>query len=293
MSSKKKIYWKGLPELKNDAAFVKNADKEFVDLGVQEDPGHSRRDFLKMMGFSVAAASLAACEAPVRKAIPYIVKPVDVDPGIPNYYASTYVNGGDYCSVVVKVRDGRPIKLEGNALSSVTKGGTSAQVEASVLSLYDNFRLRGPKIADKASDLETVDKEITAKLSEIAGKGGQIRIVSNTLLSPSSKAAIEVFKAKYPTTTHIQYDPVSYYGMWKANEESFGKGLIPSYDFSKAKLIVSVGADFLGTWLSPIEFTKGYAVNREVSEDKREMSRHYQFESNLTLTGANADYRGI
>ncbi|MFN7330254.1 MAG: TAT-variant-translocated molybdopterin oxidoreductase, partial [Bacteroidota bacterium] len=71
MSNKKKIYWKGLPELKNDVAFVKNADKEFVDMGAQEDPGHSRRDFLKMMGFSVAAASLAACEAPVRKAIPY------------------------------------------------------------------------------------------------------------------------------------------------------------------------------------------------------------------------------
>jgi len=292
MSNKKKIYWKGLPELKNDVAFVKNADKEFVDMGAQEDPGHSRRDFLKMMGFSVAAASLAACEAPVRKAIPYIVKPVDVDPGIPNYYASTYFNGGDYCSVVVKVRDGRPIKLEGNALSSVTKGGTSAQVEASVLSLYDNFRLRGPRKGEKASDWETIDKEISSKLGDIAGKGGQIRIVSNTLLSPSTKAAIEVFKAKYPTTAHIQYDPVSYYGMWKANEESFGMGLIPSYDFSKAKVIVSVGADFLGTWLSPIEFTKGYAVNREVSESKRDMSRHYQFESNLTLTGANADYRG-
>ncbi|MFN7602621.1 MAG: TAT-variant-translocated molybdopterin oxidoreductase, partial [Bacteroidota bacterium] len=271
MSNKKKIYWKGLPELKNDVAFVKNADKEFVDMGAQEDPGHSRRDFLKMMGFSVAAASLAACEAPVRKAIPYIVKPVDVDPGIPNYYASTYFNGGDYCSVVVKVRDGRPIKLEGNALSSVTKGGTSAQVEASVLSLYDNFRLRGPRKGEKASDWETIDKEISSKLGDIAGKGGQIRIVSNTLLSPSTKAAIEVFKAKYPTTAHIQYDPVSYYGMWKANEESFGMGLIPSYDFSKAKVIVSVGADFLGTWLSPIEFTKGYAVNREVSESKRDM----------------------
>lgn len=292
MSTTKKTYWKGLPELKNDPAHVKHADKEFVDLGVQEDPGHSRRDFLKMMGFSVAAASLAACEAPVRKAIPYIVKPVDVDPGIPNYYASTYVNGGDYCSVVVKVRDGRPIKLDGNALSSVTKGGTSAQVEASVLSLYDNYRLRGPKKGGENSDWDTIDGEITSKLNDIAGKSGQIRIVSNTILSPSTKAAIEKFKAKYPTTTHVQYDPISYFGMWKANEESFGKGLIPSYDFSKAKVIVSVGADFLGTWLSPIEFTKGYAVNREVSEDKRDMSRHYQFESNLSLTGANADYRG-
>ena len=289
----KKTYWKGLPQLTNDPAFVKDADKEFVDKGVQDDPGHSRRDFLKMMGFSVAAASLAACEAPIRKAIPYVVKPLDADAGIPNYYASSYVNGGDYCSVVVKVRDGRPIKIDGNTLSSVSKGGTSAQVEASVLSLYDNFRLRGPRVNGKDTDWETIDKEVTAKLGDIAAKGGQIRIVSNTILSPSTKAIIEKFKAKYPTTTHVQYDPVSYYGILKANEESFGVAQIPSYDFSKAKLIVSVGADFLGTWLSPIEFTKGYGATREISEDKRDMSRHYQFESNLSLTGANADYRGL
>lgn len=285
----KKTYWKGLPELKNDPEFVKNAGNEF---GKEPDPGHSRRDFLKMMGFSVAAASLAACEAPIRKAIPYVNKPVDVDPGIPNYYASTYVSGGDYCSIVVKTREGRPIKIDGNSLSSVTMGGTSAQVEASVLSLYDNYRLRGPKKAE-ASDWETIDKEIIAKLGEIAAKGGQIRIVSNTILSPSTKAAIAKFAAKYPTTQHIQYDPTSNYGIWKANEASFGAGFIPSYDFSKAAVIVSVGADFLGTWLSPIEFSKQYATTREVSEEKRDMSRHFQFESNMSLTGANADYRSM
>jgi MoCo/4Fe-4S cofactor protein with predicted Tat translocation signal len=294
MSKSTKTYWKGLPELKNDPEFVKNVDKEFG-----EDPGHSRRDFLKMMGFSVAAVSLAACETPIRKAIPYVNKPVDIDPGIPNYYASTYVNGGDYCSIVVKTREGRPIKVEGNALSSVTKGGTSAQVEASVLSLYDNYRLRGPKIGfgsgdeSKSTDWQTIDKEITGKLGDIAGKGGQIRIVSNTILSPSTKATIEKFKAKYPTTQHVQYDQVSSYGMMKANEESFGSAFIPSYDFSKAKTIVSIAADFLGTWVAPIEFTKQYGLTREVSEDKREMSRHFQFESNLSLTGANADYRGM
>src|SRR6478736_844209 len=293
MSETKKTYWKGLAQLKNDPNYVKHADKEFVDMGVAEDPGHSRRDFLRMMGFSVAAASLAACEAPVRKAIPYIMKPVDADAGIPNYYASSYVNGGDYCSIVVKVRDGRPIKVEGNSLSSVTLGGTSAQVEASVLSLYDNYRLRGPQKGDNKTDWETIDKEIIAKLEEIAGKGAAIRIVSNTILSPSTLNTIEKFKAKYPTTEHIQYDAVSSYGILKANEESFGAAIIPSYDFSKAKTIVSIGADFLGTWVSPIEFTKQYASTREVSEDKREMSRHYQFESNLSLTGANADYRGM
>lgn len=291
MSNSKKTYWKGLPQLKNDSEFVKHADKEFVDLAVQDDPGHSRRDFLKMMGFSVAAASLAACEAPIRKAIPYVNKPIDADPGIPNYYASTYINGGDYCSIVVKVRDGRPIKIDGNSLSKVTLGGTSAQVEASVLSLYDNYRLRGPKKGEKNTDWETIDSEVITKLNEIAAKGGQIRIVSNTILSPSTKAAIEKFKAKYPTTTVVQYDPVSNYGIVKANQESLGAAILPSYDFSKAKTIVTIGADFLGTWVSPIEFSKQFALTREISEEKREMSRLYSFESNMSLTGANADYR--
>ena len=293
MSETKKTYWKGLAQLSNDPNYVKHADKEFVDLGVEENPGHSRRDFLRMMGFSVAAASLAACEAPVRKAIPYVMKPVDADAGIPNYYASSYVNGGDYCSIVVKVRDGRPIKVDGNSLSTVTLGGTSAQVEASVLSLYDNYRLRGPQKGESKSDWETIDKEIIAKLDEVAGKGGAVRIVSNTILSPSTLNTIDKFKTKYSTTEHIEYDPVSSYGIVKANQESFGVSIIPSYDFSKAKTIVSIDADFLGTWLSPIEFTKQYGTTREVSEDKREMSRHYQFESNLSLTGANADYRSM
>lgn len=293
MSNTKKTYWKGIPQLKNDPEYVKHADKEFVDLGVQEDPGHSRRDFLKMMGFSVAAASLAACEAPIRKAIPYINKPLDADPGIPNYYASTYTQGGNYCSIVVKVRDGRPIKVEGNSLSNVTLGGTNAQVEASVLSLYDNYRLRGPRIGEKSSDWESVDKDIIARLNDIQTKGGQIRIISNSILSPSTKAILEKFKAKFPTTKVIQYDPVSSYGITKANLETFGSAIIPSYDFSKAKVIVSIGADFLGTWISPIEFSKQFGKTRQISEDQREMSRLYSFESNLSLTGANADYRSM
>ena len=292
MEESKKIYWKGIEQLANSPEFVKNAPHEFAPAPEpEEDPGHSRRDFLKMMGFGMAAVSLAACEAPIRKAIPYVNKPVDIDPSIANYYASTYINGGDYCSIVVKTREGRPIKIDGNALSNVTKGGISAQVEASVLSLYDNSRLRGPKAAQKKISWEDLDAQVIAKLNEIAGKGGQIRIVSNSILSPSTKAVIERFKAKYPNTQHIQYDQTSHYGMLKANEESFGTAMIPSYDFSKAKTIVSVAADFLNSWGSPIENTKQYAKTREVGDDKKDMSRHYQFESILTISGANADYR--
>jgi len=291
MEESKKTYWKGLEQLTNSPEFVKHAHQEFAQPGPEEDLGHSRRDFLKMMGFGVSAVALAACEAPIRKAIPYVNKPVDVDPSIANYYASTYTNGGDYCSIVVKTREGRPIKIDGNALSNVTKGGTSAQVEASVLSLYDNARLRGPMAGASKISWEDLDSKVIAKLGEIAAKGGNIRIVSNTILSPSTKAVIEKFKAKYPTTQHVTYDQNSSYGILKANEESFGSAFIPSYDFSKASVIVSVAADFLNSWGSSIENTKQYAQTREVGEDKKDMSRHFHFESILTLTGANADYR--
>jgi MoCo/4Fe-4S cofactor protein with predicted Tat translocation signal len=294
MKENQKTYWKGIEQLKNDPSFVKNAEKEFPDyLPINENgQGDSnRRDFLKLMGFGIAAASLAACEAPIRKAIPYLNKPVDLDPSIPNYYASTYVNGGDAVSVVVKTREGRPIKIEGNKFSTMTLGGTNAQVEASVLSLYDKERLTGPMKSGASTDWATLDKEVTAQLGTIASQGGTIAIVSNSVLSPTTKKAVGEFIAKYPTAQHITYDAASAYGISEANRQSFGEAMVPSYDFSKAKTIVSVAADFLGTWISPIQFTKQYSKTRKINAEHRQMSRHYQFESNLSLTGANADYR--
>lgn len=293
MNEIKKRYWKGIEEFTNDPEFVKYAEKEFPEyLPVGNDTGESsRRDFLKLMGFGVAAASLAACEAPIRKAIPYLNKPDTIDPGIPNYYASTYLQGGDYCSIVVKTREGRPIKIEGNKLSKVTMGGTSAQVQASVLTLYDKERLAGPRKEGNAISWDDLDKEITEQLVSVLSVGGQIRIITNTMLSPASLRIFEEFKEKYPGTSVVIYDPASSAGILQANEANFGMRVLPSYDFSKAMTIVSLGADFLGTWISPTEFTKLYSKTRKVNANHRKMSRHYQFESNLSLTGANADYR--
>ena len=295
MKDTQKRYWKGLEELGKDPEFVKYADKEFPEyLPINENndndedrEGSSRRDFLKMMGFGIAAASLAACEAPVRKAIPYVNKPETVDPGIPNYYASTYAEAGNYASIVVKTREGRPIKIEGNTLSKVSMGGVNAQVEASILSLYDKYRLTGPQQKDGEISWEDMDRAIKRNL----GSAGQIRIVSNSVLSPTTKRAVADFTAKYPGTVHVTYDSQSASGLIQAHEEAFQKAAVPVMDFSKAKTIVSFDADFLGTWISPIEFTKQYAKTRKVGKSKKEMSRHYQFESNLSLTGANADYR--
>ena len=290
MKENQKTYWKGIEQLKNDPSIVKNAEREFPEylpINGNEGEGSNRRDFLKMMGFGIAAATLASCEAPIRHAIPYLNKPVDVDPSIPNYYASTYINGGDAVSVVVKTREGRPIKVEGNKFCQVSQGGTNSQVEASVLSLYDKERLEGPTKGGESIEWLAMDNEIRTALSN----SNNIRLVSQTVVSPTTKKAIGEFLARYSNAQHVSYDPVSAYGITKANEQSFGAAMIPSYDFSKAKTIVSIGADFLGTWLSPIEFTKQYSKTRKISDEHRVMSRHYQFESNMSLTGANADYR--
>jgi len=298
MKENKKQYWKGVEQLTNQPEFVKYASKEFpqelpYNEGVlhENESGSSRRDFLKLMGFSVAAASLAACEAPVRMAIPYLNKPEEINPGTPNYYASTYADGGNYCSVVVKTREGRPIKIEPNKLSTLSGGGTSAQVEASVLSLYDKARLSYPTINSSKVEWAELDAQVKTKLESISSGNGQIRIVSKTILSPSTKAVIQEFAIRYPGTELVMYDPVSSYGIVKANEESFGKAVIPSYNFEKAKIVVSIGADFLGTWINPNKFSHDFIKNRKLDGGKKEMSRLYQFESNLSLTGANADYR--
>lgn len=290
-----KKYWKGLPELHNSPEFQEQQKNEFAEplpmdefLGSDEAEknGTSRRDFLKVMGFSTAAVALAACETPVNKSIPYLVKPEEVTPGVANFYASTFYDGHDYASILVKTREGRPIKIEGNDLSSVSHGGTSARVQASVLGLYDGARLRNPMIKGKDVTWKAADDAVAAAI-----KGGNVRILTSTIISPSTKAVIAEFMAKNPNAKHVAYDAVSYNALTKANKNVFGKSVVSSYDFSKAKTIVGIACDFLGNWLNPIEFAKQYAQTRKVTKEKPEMSKHIHFESNLSLTGANADDR--
>ena len=288
MSKGNKTYWKGIEQLKNDPSFVKNAQNEFPEfLPIKGSSDNSRRDFLKMMGFGIAAVSTVACEAPVKYAIPYVDKPVDVDPSIANYYASTYSMGSDYCSVVVKTREGRPIKIDGNKYSKVSAGSTSAQVESSVLTLYDKQRLQAPMLSNKESSWNEVDKFVKNTMSTLSKKS---YIISNSISSPSSLDVIDKFCDKY-NAEHVQYDNVSYNGMLDANLEHYGKRKLPFYDFSKANVVVSFGYDFLGSSYNHNLFNKQFADRRKVDRDNREMSRLYTFESNLSLTGANSDNR--
>jgi molybdopterin-containing oxidoreductase family iron-sulfur binding subunit len=290
-----KKYWKGLPELHNSPEFQAQQKNEFAESLPMEEflegsgtetSGTTRRDFLKVMGFSTAAVALAACETPVMRSIPYVVKPEEVTPGVANFYATTFYDGHDYASILVKTREGRPIKIESNDVNGLTHTGTNSRVQASVLGLYDGARLRGPLLKGAEATWKSADEAAAASFGS-----GAIRILTSTIISPSTKAVISAFTSKHPNSKHVTYDAISYNALAKANKNVFGKSVISSYDFSKAKVVVGIACDFLGNWISGSEFSKQYAKNRKVSKENPEMSQHFHFESNLSLTGANADYR--
>ncbi|MCT4646069.1 MAG: molybdopterin oxidoreductase, partial [Carboxylicivirga sp.] len=285
-----KEYWRSLEDLL-PAEEAPQEKKSSVVLSDTDSSKNSRRDFLKYFGFSIASAAvLAGCERPVKKAIPYLIQPEEVKPGTANYYASTFYDGAEMVPILVKVRDGRPIKIEGNDLCQMTSGSASARVQASLLNLYDESRPAQPTLDGNPIRWEDVDAKLTETLATWDASK-EFVIVTPSIISPSTKKLIADFIAKYPFVVHETFDAYSYSAIRDAYKQSFGEAIIPSYRFDKAKLVVGFNADFLGTWLQPTAFGRQYASVRKLTDGQREMMRHVQFEPIMTLTGSNADER--
>ncbi|ARN71968.1 quinol:cytochrome C oxidoreductase [Nonlabens tegetincola] len=291
-----KKYWKSTAQLQDDNEIIQSLEQnEFASpiptdefLGndeAMESSGTSRRDFLKYVGFSTAAASLAACEGPVINSVPYVNQPERIIPGMANYYATTIANGYDFASVLIKTREGRPIKVENNK-DAAFRGSASARAHASVLSLYDTNRLQYPTANGEQVEWSQLDRQVKEKLAGVAGK--EIAILSRTFASPTYNKVISKFKEAYPTTTITIYDTVSEDAALDAFNAKYGVRALTDYDFTDAVSIVSVGADFVGDWQGG-GFNKGYGQSRVPKNGK--MSQHIQFESNMSLSGANADRR--
>ena len=291
-----KIQFRSIHELKDPALNAKLAQKEFQnEIPVDEFLGDaekmnssstSRRDFLKLLGFSTAAVTLAACEAPVIKTIPYVVKPHDIIPGIPNYFASSYFDGFDFASVLVKTREGRPIKIEPNP-TAAEMGKTNARAQASVLSLYDNDKVKQPKLEGKDSSFDKVDDYVLKGLADTNAGGKRIVVLSHSFPSPTFKKLFAEFKAKYPSAELVTYDAYPYAANLDAAQEVFGQRALPVYDLSNSELVVAFQADFLGDFNAQ-SLETSYAAARKPGAN---MLRHIQVESNMSLTGANADSR--
>ena len=297
MSSNKK-YWKSVEELSENSSIVEALrNNEFVEeiptdqfLGDEASLSSSsttRRDFLKYVGFSTAAATLAACEGPVHKSIPYVVQPEQIIPGVADFYATTMFDGFDFANLLVKTREGRPIKIENNTIAGANFAA-NARVHASVLSLYDSMRLKNPKFDAKDTTWSDVDSKIKTSIADAKAKGGQVVLLTNTLASPSTEKLIADFLSQNPNSKHVIYDSVSESPALDAFETVYGERALVNYDFSKANTIVSIGADFLGDWQGG-GFDSSYAKGRIPQAGK--MSKHFQFEANMSLSGASADKR--
>ncbi len=294
MSSNNKKYWSTIEELEgNDAVNKVLRQKEFAEdlpiedfLGDKKTLGKSkttRRDFLKFVGFGTAAASLAACEGPVVKTVPYVVQPKRIFPGVANYYATSIADGFDFSRLLIKTRESRPIKVDKNYMSGPNTG-TNARAHASVLSLYDYQRLQEPQIDHKDASWKDLDAAVKSGLQNAKG---EVVLLTQTFASPTTAKLIKEFSQKY-NARHVVYDAVSEDHVLNAFKAKYGYRALPEYDFSTAKTIVSVGADILGDWQGG-GYDVTYAKSRNPEQDQ--MSRHIQFEANMTLSGAKADKR--
>lgn len=295
-------YYQSLEQWAGDPEFRQYVDQEFLSSPLREgamdakEEGWARREFLKLMGASLAMSAAGCVRRPIQKIVPYNKQPDEITFGIDNYYTTNWTDGTEGFGLLIRTREGRPLKVEGNPKFPINGQGTSGRAQAHILSLYDPERVKGPvkniQNKDKGkerSNRDTIstqwveaDKAIVEKL----GQGG-VAMLLGTNNSPSSRAVVSDFSQAFGAQVY-SWDPLSLEEVREAQKQSYGSDLIPSYRFDRAQIIVSIDCDFMGTWLQPTTFQKQFGVNRKAAAD---MNKLVVFESNYSLTGANSDLR--
>lgn len=278
-------HWRSLEELR--ARQPDGAEFSETPIGIKSGP--DRRGFLKAAGFTFAGAMLAGCSRPAPKIVSNVQQPEGFIPGRSVYYASVCTACTAACGTLVKVRDGRPIKLEGNPDHPVSRGGLCMVGQASLLGLYDSERVVQPAISGKAVGWEKLDEFVRARLDQARSSRGAVRVLTGTVHGPTESAWIRRFVESFPNARHIEYDALSSSAILDAHEQTHGARILPRYRFDKADVIVSIDADFLGTWISPVEYTEGYSASR--IPDATRYAWHTQVESRMSTTGTKADER--
>ena len=279
-------YWKSLAQ-RDGRVGTQGTDRQ------QENPASfSRRQFLEAAGFTLSMATLSSCSrAPQGVSLPLVSQPEGMTPGRSQIFASTCAGCPASCGLLVGVRDGRPLKMEGMPEHPLSRGGLCAIGQALPLGLYDSHRLDYPLFDGNKSDWDVVDQAIIDRLARIVEKGGAVRVVTSTVTSPTLKATIDAFLAPFANARHVTFDAVSCSAILAAHEKTHAVRVLPHYRLDLAQVIVAFGADFLGTWISPVEFTAAWQTRRAPTEARPEMSYHVQFEGRMSLTGGNADRR--
>ena len=288
-------YWMTIDQWRNDPEFLKLAEQEFMSSPLKDTSGEggwARREFLKLMGASLALGSFGCVRRPAQKIVPYAKRPADIVNGLPNYYASSFADGSEGFGVLITSREGRPVKVDGNEEHPVNQGGMSARAHAHLLSLYDPNRL-AHAVRNIQNDTRTnrdtvkisfdkADEEIGSALSK-----GSVAVLTGSLVSPSEKSLVKDFTSRLGAK-HYVWEPTGAEVMRAAHKLVFGQGVVPRLRLDQAKYILAVDADILGTYLAPTEAQKAFGRNRKPGDS---MNKLVVAESLLSLTGTNADER--
>jgi MoCo/4Fe-4S cofactor protein with predicted Tat translocation signal len=294
-------YWRSFGELYSDPAFLDAKKHEFsveaeTAPEVSKMSGVSRRKFLALMSASAALAA-AGCSNFRDKGeiVPYNKQPEGVIIGEPNYFASTFTyNGQDY-GTLVKTREGRPIKLDGNPDHPVTKGKTTAKLQASILNLYDPDRIKNPQYSGDRKEFkdvtwEEVDTNLINEMKAAAGSGKEIAIISDSIISPTQKKLLSDFQKAYPTAKVYVHELFNDNVKDAAFEKCYGVKKYPLIKWNEANIIVALENDFLLTSGNVSETARLYAERRDVMTGA-DFNRLYVVEGDMSLTGMNSDYR--
>ncbi|HMP90816.1 MAG TPA: TAT-variant-translocated molybdopterin oxidoreductase [Kiritimatiellia bacterium] len=285
-------FWRSLDELSRKEDFGDLLKQEFPRLSAEWDPMH-RRDFLRLMGASLALGGLTACtRQPTEKIVPYVKQPEHLVPGKALYYATAASLGGYGVGLLATSHMGRPTKLDGNELHPASLGGSDAVIQASVLTMYDPDRSRylRKKGATARQSWEAFFTDLKAQLVRQKESGGAgVRVLTGTVTSPTFIRLMKQFQAEYPKAIWHQYEPVSRDFLFEATRSAFGKPLEPVYNIANANVIVSFDADFLSQGAGHLRYARDFASRRNVEAGN--MNRLYVVESQMSTTGAAADHR--
>src|SRR5437867_683472 len=290
-------FWRGLEELAETEEYKDFLDHEFaVDAtheSAHELDGLSRRNLLKLMSASAALAGLTACtKLPTEKIVPYVSPPEEIVPGKPLWYATAMPLGGFGAGVLVESHMGRPTKVEGNPEHPASLGATDVFAQASVLTLYDPDRSKvamlNGRIGSWSDFLEAMER---ARKEHLRRKGEGLRILTQTVTSPTLADQLHSFLAQFPATKWHQYEPVGRDASREGARLAFGQDGNTAYRLDRTDVILALDADFLCSGPGSVPYARDFADRRRVTGPGSTMNRLYVVESMLTNTGAMADHR--
>ncbi len=291
-----RIYWRSFDELANTPEFRQWVSSEFPEGATDSPDPVSRRHFMKIMSASFLLAGMglaeSGCRRPVENIYPFSQMPMDYVHGVPKYYATAMPAHGSAIPLVATWNDGRPTKIEGNAMHPDSNGGTNAYAQASVLNLYDPDRaVEFKQGGDPRSRAATFDF-LTALSREAAANGGQgLSFLLEPSSSPSRARLQKAIRAKFPHARWYVYDPLDLDIHTRAASRAFGRPVKPFWRFDAAKVIVSLDCDFLGSEEEAYNHTRRFVRQRHLETSSGSINRLYAVESLMTLTGMSADHR--